>query len=60
MYNESELNVNPRMAFDGSPANNAPAVNCCEVKSNDCTPDEVIAEPNNPMMSFSAPDESIA
>ena len=58
MNNESELNVNPRMAFDGSPANNLPAVYCCEVRSNDCTPDEVVAEPNNPMMSTSAPDES--
>ena len=46
------------MAFDGSPANNLPAVNCCEVRSNDCTPDEVVAEPSNPMMSTSAPDES--
>ena len=60
MNNESELNVNPRIAFDGSPANNAPTVNCCDVRSNDCTPDEVVAEPNNPMMSCSAPDESTA
>ena len=48
------------MAFEGRPANKAAKVNCCEPKSNDCTPDEVVAEPNSPMMSCSAPEESIA
>ena len=33
---------------------------CCEARSNVCTPDAVFAEPNNPMMSSSVPDESTA
>ena len=57
--NESELNVKPRIAFDGSPASKELTENCCEVMSNDCTPDAVVVEPNNPMMSTSAPDESV-